>query len=543
MATKESMMNFISNSPKASDYVPYVADSEAPEDTAPKLEILSCPAAVRKKLVVVSGTLEDSESREPRLYINQKDVSVRGGKWLASVPVADGANHIVVMAMNNTGKTVFAYREVYCGTLPPRLEVDDIPELTSKQSVTISGTVTDMNAGVSEMPEVSINNSAIEVGENGKWSCTVKANDGDNVFVIAAKSGSATVAVKKSFIRYADAPELNLIDFHDSSPILLPQVQGTLVSATGKVCRLRVNDQDVPVSSDGKFSTKVKLRQTDSPPVTFTVVSNSTYTIQKKLKFDPPPPVNIVTKCEPAQKRILYRVAGTATDPTGAISSVSLNGKEITLNKGAWNTVITAKYGFTPLVIITKNSFGKTSVLLGNIYLEQLPPEVSITSCPETTRSAEVTVSGIVKDPDGECPPVVFVNHLLAKVNGEEWEATIPLMPACVNTVNVTAKSDTGKSTDISCEVNCTLVVPTIKVLNCPRETDSPELTLRGFARSNYADDQNNLKMLINGKEVEFLDGKWTYSVTLNKGRNFFLIAAVNKDGERTEVEKTVMLV
>lgn len=544
MATKESMMDFIAKSTKASEYVPYVADTAAPVDTAPSLEILSCPAVINKKLAVVSGTLKDDASREPRLFVNQKEVAVRGDKWLVSMPVVDGINHVIVMAVNNTGKTVFSSRDIFCGVLPPRLEVNDVPELTSKLHVTISGTVADPNPGALQMPEVSINNNVLDVDENGRWSYSAQTKDGENVFLITAKNNAKTAAVvRKSFVKAPDMPEFCLTGFPESSPVLLPEITGTLIPAEGaRTCWLRVNDQDVPISSGGTFSTKVKLRQSDTPPVTFTVTSNSKHTVEKQIKFDPPPPVNTITKCEPAQKRILYRISGIATDATGAVSSVSLNGKEVALNKGSWNMVITAKFGFTPIVVITKNSFGKTSALLGNIYLEPLPPELKITDCPDTVKAAETTVRGTVKDPDGEMPLVVFVNSTVADIKGEVWEATIPLTPGSVNPVKVSTKSDTGKSAEVEAQINCTLVVPTLKVLNCPRETDSPELILRGFARSNFVDDQNNVKVTINGQRIDFADGKWTHTVTLNKGKNTFLIAVENKDGERVEEKKDVVL-
>lgn len=544
MATKESMMGFISGSPKHSEYVPYVSDTEAHVDTAPKLEILSCPAAVNKKLAVISGTLKDDASHEPRLFINQKEVNVRGDKWLATVPINEGINHIVVLAMNNTGKNVFASRDVFCGVLSPRLEVDDLPELTSKETVIISGTVTDTNPGASSMPEVSINGSVLEVDENGKWSCPAKTVDGENVFIIAAKNGSKTPAVvRKAFIKAQNAPEFYLEDFSESSPVILTTIKGTLKPAEGsKTCWLRVNDQDVPLSQDGSFTTRVKLRQSNNPPVSFTVTSDSKYTLQRQINFDPPPPVNTITKCETAQKRILYRIAGTATDETGAITSVSLNGKEIAINKGAWNTVITVKFGFTPLVIITKNAFGKTSALLGCIYLEQIPPELKVTDCPETIKAAEVTITGTVKDPDAEMSPVIFVNSAVADIKGEEWSATIPLIPGSVNPIKITAKSDTGKVTEYETEINCTIIVPSLKVLNCPRETSSPELVLRGFARSGFVDNQNDVNVYINNNKIDFAEGKWMHSVTLKKGKNVFWISARNKDGERVEVEKVVTL-
>lgn len=544
MATKESMMDFISKSPKETEYVPYVSDTDSQVDTAPKLEILSCPTLVNKKLVVVSGTLKDDASREPRLFVNQKEAAVRGDKWLVSVPVVAGINHVIVTAVNNTGKIVFSSHDIFCGLLPPRLEVDDMPELTSKPYVTISGTVFEPNPGVSQIPEVSINDNALEVDENGKWSYSAQTRDGENIFVITAKnSAKMSAIVRRTFIKAPDMPEFCLTKFPESSRILLPEISGTLIPAQGaKFCFLRVNDQDIPVSSNGSFSTKIKLKQSDTPPITFTVTSNSKYIVEKQIKFDPPPPVNTITKCEPAQKRILYRISGVATDATGAISSVSLNGKEAALNKGSWNMVITVKFGFTPIVVITKNSFGKTSALLGSIYLEPQPPELKITDCPDTVKAAGVNVSGTVKDHDGEMPPVVFVNNTVANVKGENWDATIPLIPGSVNTIKVSARSDTGKSTEVEAQINCTLVIPTLKVLNCPRETDSPELILRGFARSNFIEDQNNVKVFVNRRQIDFADGKWTHAVTLNKGTNTFLIEVENKEGERVEEEKTVVL-
>jgi hypothetical protein len=518
--------------------------SERSQDAAPKLEIVSCPAAASKKLAVLVGTLEDLPERNPRLFVNEKEVPVKAGKWLVSVPLKDGANHVTLTAVNDTRKVATTSREIFCGPLPPRFEADPYPALTGRDSLAISGSVAAASGGLGA-PDVTLEGfGALPVDEQGCWAFFLKLKDGENVSRLTAKSGLAAEATLELRIRKATgAPELTFTKLPQACRTLTPDIEGTLIAAEpGQEWKLQAQGKDALIEADGWFSLFLRLKP-NNPPIAFTVSrGGEEYTVTKQIGFEAPPPVNAIEKCEPGMKAGTYKVAGKATDGHGSIASVSFNGKDLRHEGGAWTAFLPVKAGFNPFEVIAANSAGKSHVLRGSVFVEPGPPVLEFTECPKSVKAASVTVRGNVKDPGSEAAPAVFVNDYPAKVSASgEWKMEIDIAQG-TNRVSVFAKSATGKAARLEAQIECTLAVPVLKVLNCPKTATGPALTLRGFARGEFEGNAKPVAVTVNGEAANFSEGKWSFEATLAPGENRLVIAAENDDGVRTEDIRVVRL-
>jgi hypothetical protein len=518
--------------------------SDISQDTAPKLTIVSCPAAVSKKLAVLVGTLEDLPERNPRLFVNEKEVAVTSGKWLVSVPLKDGVNHVTLTASNDTRKITTTSREIVCGPLPPRFEVDPYPSLTNRDSIAISGSVVAASGGLGA-PDVALEGfGALPVDEQGCWAFFLKLKDGENVSRLTAKSGLTAEATLELRIRKApNAPELIFTRLPQTSTTLAPDIEGTLTPAQpGQSLRLRAQDKDALIEENGWFSLFLRLKPNNAPTVFTVIKDGEEFTIKKQISFEPVPPVNIIEKCEPGIKTGTYKIAGKATDEHGSIASISFNGKELHHEGGAWTAFLPVKTGFNRFEVLAANAAGKSHAIHGSVFVEPSPPVIEFTECPKAVKAATVTVRGVVRDPDAQAAPAVFVNDYPAKLDAAgEWKMELDVTQG-MNPVSVFAKSATGKTARLEAQIECTLAVPVLKVLNCPKTTANPSLTLRGFARGEFEGSNKPVTVTVNGEEASFSEGKWSFEATLVPGENKFVIAAENDDGVRTEDVRVVKL-
>jgi hypothetical protein len=513
-------------------------------DTYPKLEILTCPAAVSKKLAVLVGTLEDAPEHNPRLFVNEKEVPVKSGKWLVSVPLKDGVNHVTLTACNDTRKITTTSREILCGPLPPRIEVDPYPSLTGKDALTISGKVISAT-GALGTPDVTLEGvGPLPVDAQGGWAFFLNLKDGENISRLTAKSGlTAEASLELRVLKAEGAPELIFTKLPQASQTLTPDIEGTLTPAqAGQALRLRAQDKDALIEENGWFSMFLRLKP-NNPPTVFTVFRDGEdFTIKKQISFEAPPPVNVIEKCEPGIKAGTYKIAGTATDTHGSIASVSFNGKELRHEGGAWTAFLPVKTGFNPFELIASNSAGKSHVLRGSVFVDVSPPVLEFTECPKAVKAASVTVRGTVSDPDAKSAPAVFVNDYPAKLSSSsEWRMELDVAQG-MNPVRVFAKSATGKTARLEAQIECTLAVPVLKVLNCPKTATTAGLTLRGLARGEFEASGKPVTVTVNGETASFSDGKWSFETMLVPGENKFIIAAENDEGVRTEDVRVVKL-
>jgi hypothetical protein len=518
--------------------------SESFQDAAPKLEIVSCPAAVSKKLAVLVGTLEDLPERGPRLFVNEKEVPVKSGKWLVSVPLKEGVNHVTLTACNDTRKVATTSREIFCGPLPPRFEVDPYPSLTGRDSLAISGSVASAS-GALGTPDVTLEGfGSLPVDGHGCWAFFLKLKDGENVSRLTAKSGLASEAsLELKIVRAPGAPELTFTKLPQACETPTLDIEGTLgAEGPGQAWKLSAQGKDALIEENSWFSMFLRLKP-NNPPIAFTVSRDGEeYTVTKQIVFEAAPPANVIEKCEPGMKTGTYKITGKATDGHGSIASVSFNGKELRHEGGAWTAFLPVVVGFNPFEAVSVNSAGKSHVLRGSVFVEPGPPVIELTECPKAVKAASVVVRGVVRDTGSEAAPAVFVNDYPAKLNASgEWKMELDIAQGA-NPVRVFAKSATGKTALLETQIECTLAVPVLKVLNCPKTATSPSLTLRGFARGEFEGSGKPVTVTVNGEEADFSEGKWSFEATLAPGENRFVISAVNDDGVRTEDVRTVRL-
>ncbi len=219
---------------------------------------------------------------------------------------------------------------------------------------------------------------------------------------------------------------------------------------------------------------------------------------------------------------------------------MTFGGKELHPIDGVWTAFMPVKAGFNRFQAEAVNTVGKNCLMHGCVFVEPAAPALAFTDCPLSVNAAKVTVSGTVTDPDADAPPNVFVNDYPAKVVNGAWNMELDVLQG-QNPVTVLAKSATGKTARLEAIVECTLAVPVLKVLNCPKTSKSEKITVMGFARGEFANTGKPVTVYVNGEKAGLTDGKWSFEAALIPGENRLVFAAVNDDGVRTQDVKTVV--
>lgn len=169
---------------------------------APGLDITYCPETTDVSPVSVSGFVYDSYDLIPKVYINDKEMSVGAqGVWSGQVNLKEGKNILNITAVNSMGKKTVIVREITFAPQTPILTITSCPETTNVDLVTIAGTVLDNN---DPRPRLFINGSEKHVNSDGSWAATVKLIAGTNNVKIEAvnKLSKSTVVTKAIILKY-----------------------------------------------------------------------------------------------------------------------------------------------------------------------------------------------------------------------------------------------------------------------------------------------------------------------------------------------------
>ena len=178
--------------------------------------------------------------------VNGQEVEVAGdGTFSTTVELDYGKNTISVRATDPVTKTVTIIRLLTLELTSPQDK-----EEVSENQITVSGTVSD------PLATVTVNDSEVEVAEDGTFSTTAELDYGENIIIVSAIAEGQEPVTKTVTITRVLALEL-------TSPQDKEEVSENQITVSGTVsdplATVTVNDGEVELAEDGTFSTTVEL--------------------------------------------------------------------------------------------------------------------------------------------------------------------------------------------------------------------------------------------------------------------------------------------
>ncbi|WP_169834433.1 S-layer homology domain-containing protein [Paenibacillus donghaensis] len=411
--------------------------------TGPQLTV-QAPETANQLKAKITGKVTDSSDPYPTVKINDESATLSyNGEFSLEVTLEEGINRIVVTATNKNDKKAVVEKQIVVTLGGPVLNLDNMPETSSSKTVTLSGKATDKN---DSYPKVYMNDKL--VGSYGSFREEVTLKEGENVFVFKATNslGKSSALITKKIIFTVGGPELKLDLVPETSSSKTVTLSGSATDKNDGYPKIYLNDK--LVGSYGSFHEEVTLKEGENTFV-FKAVNNlgkSSEVITKKITFTVGGPELKLDLVPETSSSKTVTLSGSATDTNDSYPKIYLNDKLVG-SYGSFREEVTLKEGENPFVFKAVNSLGKSSeVITKTIIFTVSGPELSLDYLPETTSSAEITISGSAKDANDSYPKI-YLNDKLVGSYGS-FRETVTLQ-AGSNTFVFKVMNSLGKVTTL----------------------------------------------------------------------------------------------
>ncbi len=500
--------------------------------------------ATKENTVTVQGTAVDSSGTTLTVTVNGSSVAIgTGGAFSTQATLTEGTNTITIVATNGSGQSTAVTRTVKKDSTPPLLSVTNPTDgqLTRDSSVVVLGTVTDAS-----VVTLTVNGQQTIIDPSGTFSAIVSLNEGTNqVNVTAIDALGNTSTITRTIIKDTTPPTILI-----TSNITL--TRDSLTTITGKVSdvtsvQVIVDGQPVTVQSDGStslatsgsFSRTIALVEGTNQiyvEATDALGNQSTQTVT--IIRDSQPPVITLSSSNDNKitKDSVVSVKGTVSDSSSM--TITVNGKDVTINGGTFETTVTLIEGVNTITIVATDAVGNSSTITRKVIRDTQAPALAITNPADgfITKDTSVTVKGITSDLNGVS---LTINGQLLNVGIDSTFTTQVSLKEGINTITVTAADSAGNTTTLNRMVRRKTTIPVLTITS-PKDSLITRDSIVIFTGT--VNDSTVQKIYLNADSTMVAsDVSWSKQVLLNEGRNGFTITATDIAGNQTTKSRLII--
>lgn len=403
------------------------------EKGGPELTVTGVPESTDQQQIKVSWTVKDANDYDPSVYINGERQSSYSSS--ASVRLEEGDNRIVIKAENKFGKSTEIVKHVYFQSGGPVLNVNHIPETTTKQTLSLSWTVSDKN---DTDPKVYVNDEA-QYYKNA--TITLEAGLNTIHFKAVNKLGKTTQLTRTVNFE-PPAPKLTLN--------LLPETTNKATLGVSWTVS-DDNDSQPTVYINGRQehynNANVTLEQGIN---TITVKAVNKFgkvtEVTKTVDFVSAGPQLQVQALPVVTSKKSVTVSWTVSDANDSWPTVYVNNQRA----GFTTETVNLSLGENTIVVKAVNKLGQETEQSYVISFEPPAPTLMLGYAPATTESSKISLTWTVND-ENDYAPKVYINDKLAGYNNE----LLSLKPGD-NTFKIVAANIYGKTTELMYTVTYT---------------------------------------------------------------------------------------
>lgn len=415
-----------------------------PSDTTPPTLSVTQPADgafVNTTSVNVAGTFGDESATSVK--VNGVAAAVSGNSFSVSVPLAEGANTLTVVATDAAGNSTTATRSVTRDTVAPALALQQPAEgsVTNAPAVTVNGTYSDQSATT-----VTVNGAAPTVSGGG-FSADVTLSEGPNTIkVVATDAAGNRSEVVRTVNRDTVAPALSVTSPQDFSYTSANEVH--LSGSFGDAVSVTVNGA-APTVSGNNFSAPVPLTAEGANTIAVTALDaagNRSELFHTVYRDTSAPTLSLISPGENETLRLLL-VQGSVADASPV--TVTIDGAQQTAEDGSFEYREEVAEGARQIKVIATDAAGNRSELTRSVTIDKTAPTFSDISPPEgTAANSPATVSGRVTDASAV---TVKVNDVAASVGaGGTFTAENISLAEGENQLLLTAVDAAGNQNDLT---------------------------------------------------------------------------------------------
>ncbi|MEX1029123.1 MAG: S-layer homology domain-containing protein [Paenibacillaceae bacterium] len=313
------------------------------EKGAPELTVKGIPEVSDKQMITVTWTVKDDNDDYPVIYINDEQIEFYS---YVTIKLEEGDNVVKVRAENKFGKSTEVIKHVLFQTGGPILTVDDIPQTTDKEMLTIGWTVQDKN---DNEPKVYVNNELISY----QTSTTVKLIEGSNTIVVKAvnKLGKSTLISKE-------------ITFISEGPVLTVSPIPTQTTKKSVVISWSVSDKNdkfpiVYINGNTEYNNNPTVYLNKGENTILIKATNHLGQVVEKtfnIIFEPTAPILTLGYAPLTTQSSSINLTWTVSDENDPFTKVYVNDQIF-----YGSTVVNLTPGVNTFKIVASNMYGKSS--------------------------------------------------------------------------------------------------------------------------------------------------------------------------------------
>ena len=487
------------------------------------------------------------------------------GRFTAELPLRPGDNPIVVNAQDvhgNQAKQTLTIHRPTPDTQAPEITIaSHDPQKTTRVAAdqahtTLQGRVRD----ASKVASVTINDTAVTLDAQGRFSADVPLQPGDNPIVVSAQDAYGNQAKQTLTLHRpapgTQAPEI-IISSHDPQQTTYAPTTQTRAFIVGRVrddneiATVTINGNQVTLDTQGYFATDLPLRIGDNTILVIAVdthanLAQRVFTIHRSAVDNQPPVIALLTH---APQQTTYVTAeqthatirGHVYDASG-VATVTINGNQTALDpQGHFTIELPLRVGDNPILIIAVDihaNLTQQTFTIRRSAPDTQPPEIQLIShTPDQTirvsaEQTKATIRGRVRDAS-EIASVTINKTSLALDTQGRFTVEVPLEPGD-NPIVISAADVYDNSTQQTFTIHRPVLdtePPEITMVSHnPQETtrvpgEQDHTTVRGRVR----DLSSVAFVTVNGTRATLDEqGNFTAKVRLGVGDNSILVTAVD---------------
>lgn len=338
------------------------------EIEGPELKIDDIPETTSSQTISISGTVTDKNDSFPTVYLN--DEKIHGSNYFSKsdIVLVEGENILVFKAKNSLDKVTTITKKITFTAGGPTLKIDEIPETTNSQTISVSGTVTDKN---DSFPTVYLNDE--KIGGSSYFSKSdIVLVEGENILIFKAKNNVDKVTtITKKITFTAGGPILKVDDIPETTNSQTISISGTVTDKNDSFPTVYLNDEKIGGSS---YFSKRDIVLAEGENILIFKAKNSVgkvTTVTKRITFTAGGPILKVDYIPEKTSSSKISVSGTVTDKNDSFPLVYLNDEKIGGSSYFSKYDIPLKSGENTFVFKAVNNLGKSSTVTKSVYYQK----------------------------------------------------------------------------------------------------------------------------------------------------------------------------
>lgn len=331
------------------------------------------------------------------------------------------------------------------------------------------------------------------------------------------------------------APELSIKsgNLTNTSPF---ELKGSYFDEYSTVAKLTIDNETIELTADAKWEKSVFLSNGYNEFLIKIedIVGNSTQ-IKAHVLYDEFAPVLTLTSSA-LTSTSQFELQGEFIEGESGIKEITVNGSPAgIITNSKWSKLVSLNRGNNEFTIAIEDEAGNKATFPARIFLDDIPPEISIISA-NLTNSETFLLEGEYRERNFGDNEILVNGTPATRLQGERWSIPVALTNGD-NIFTITLKDELNNQATFQTSVTLDRFAPIIN-LSSSALSNAEQFTLSGT----YMDGESGVKQItVNDINSTLIDEQlWEIPILLTRGNNTFIVRTEDEAGNISEFTTAV---